>query len=303
MRLRCPHRIHSFHVNAFVDLWTRVRDSNIVFKTLVDRFSQTGDQQLQPAIHSFIAAQASIQTVQSPSGNLENGLGLAEPRFLPNISTDPTNRGRPKHDGPALRATALMTYGRWLIDHDHTNTARDIIWPIVSNDLNYVAEHWSQLGLNFWSRSSNVNLVNSFFMTAVHHRSLVEGAAFAQAIKQDCPYCRSQAPQILCALQGYAKLGLAASPDHAFVAAEMLNDTILGGRDTSTLLASIANFDPEAGCDNETFQPCSPLMLRTHKETIDEFRRWDINAGIKPGNAVAIGPYPDDPKGASLGGS
>lgn len=50
--------------------------------------------------------------------------------------------GRPQRDGPALRAIAIMSYGEWLIDNTYIDTARDIIWPIVRNDLNYVAEYW-----------------------------------------------------------------------------------------------------------------------------------------------------------------
>lgn len=82
------------------DLWNRVRDSSLVFKTLVDRFVRTGDQQLQLAINSFITAQAIIQTTKSPSGTLEDGKGLGEPRFLLNITADPKKMADQSMTGP-----------------------------------------------------------------------------------------------------------------------------------------------------------------------------------------------------------
>ncbi|KAJ4349550.1 glycoside hydrolase 15 protein [Didymosphaeria variabile] len=276
--------------------WTRVRDSNIVFKTLIERFIRTDDQQLQLAINSFITAQASIQTAQSPSGTLDDGKGLGEPRFLPNITADPTNRGRPKHDGPTLRAIALMTYGRWLFSNGYEDAARDVVWPILRNDLNYVAEFWSQPGLNFWSTPQNVSVVESFFITAAHHRALVEGAAFAKTIGETCSHCESQAPQILCKLQDHWEVG----EHHWCIAADLAEGLPIDGRsgcDTSTLLSAISNFDPEAGCNDETFQPCSQPMLRNHKEVVDRFRGWDINANISAGEAIAIGRYPEDDHG------
>lgn len=51
-------------------------------------------------------------------------------------------KGRPQRDGPALRATAIITYANWLIDNGYTSTASDIVWPVVRNDLNYVAQYW-----------------------------------------------------------------------------------------------------------------------------------------------------------------
>jgi glucoamylase len=299
LRYLCPQ--HSFaEPDVQVDLWTRVRDSNIVFKTLVDRFIRTRDQQLQLVINSFIGAQASIQTAHSPSGNLDDGKGLAEPRFLPNITADPTNYGRPKHDGPALRAIALVTYGRWLFENGYQDAARNIVWPIVRNDLNYIAVHYLDAGLNLWSSLTINTRVLSAFTTAAHHRALFEGAMFAKSIDEDYEEFISEASQVLCVLQNYWKLGLSTDPEHPFIVADVINITTIAnhnGRDASTLLSAISNFDPEVGCNDETFQPCSQPMLRNHKEVVDQFRGWEINTGIEAGKAVAIGRFAEDTNG------
>lgn len=67
------------------------------------------------------------------------------------------------------------------------------------------------------------------------------------------------------------------------------------GKDANTVISSIHTFDPAAGCDDVTFQPCSSRALANHKEYTDAFRSlYDINSGIGKGKAVAVGRYPED---------
>lgn len=126
---------------------------------------------------------------------------------------------------------------------------------------------------------------SSFFTIAVQHRALVEGSKFASELGSSCPYCDSQAPQLLCFLQSFwtgsytwANFGGGRS-----------------GKDANTLLGSIHTFDPGAGCDDATFQPCSARALANHKAVTDSFRSiYGINFGIPPGKAVAVGRYAED---------
>ena len=61
------------------------------------------------------------------------------------------------------------------------------------------------------------------------------------------------------------------------------------------MLASIHTFDPAAGCDVATFQPCSDKALASLKVYIDSFRSiYGINSGIASNAAVATGRYPED---------
>ena len=61
--------------------------------------------------------------------------------------------GRPQADGPALRATALAAYSRWLIRNGGISTVTSAIWPIISNDLNYVAQYWNQTTFDIWEET------------------------------------------------------------------------------------------------------------------------------------------------------
>lgn len=47
-------------------------------------------------------------------------------------------------DGPALRATAIMTYATYLYNSGNTTYVTDTLWPIIELDLNYVAEYWNE---------------------------------------------------------------------------------------------------------------------------------------------------------------
>lgn len=97
-----------------IDYYTWTRDSALVFKTLVDMF-KNGDSALLDVIEEYISAQAYIQTVSNPSGALSGGSGLGEPKFNADETAFTGSWGRPQRDGPALRATALISFGQWLI--------------------------------------------------------------------------------------------------------------------------------------------------------------------------------------------
>lgn len=261
--------------------YTWTRDSALTLKCLVDLFVD-GDTDVLSVIEEYINAQAYIQTVSNPSGSLSgSGLGLGEPKFNVDETAFTGSWGRPQRDGPALRATALVAFGNWLLDNGYTSLATSYIWPIVRNDLSYVAQYWNQTGYDLWEEVSG----SSFFTIAVQHRALVEGSKFASAVGSSCSYCDSQAPQVLCFLQSF------------WTGTYMLANTNSGrtGKDSNTVLASIHTFDPAAACDDTTFQPCSPRALANHKVVTDSFRSvYTLNSGISAGAAVAVGRYPED---------
>lgn len=142
--------------------YTWTRDSALTLKEVIDIFQYGYDSTLQTEIQNYIVSQAIQQGVSNPSGSLSDGTGLGEPKFnvdltaytgswgksetlsfhyTGNCDTDKSS-GRPQRDGPALRAIALIDYANWLIDNGYTSTASGILWPIIKNDLNYVAQYW-----------------------------------------------------------------------------------------------------------------------------------------------------------------
>jgi glucoamylase len=169
-------------------------------KMVVDEFIN-GRTSFRNQIQLYAKTQAILQAVSNPSGALGSGRGLGEPKFYSNLTRFNGNWGRPQRDGPALRATALITYSRWLLSTDNTadRTEANNLWDIIQNDLNYVAQYWNQTGFDLWEEVNG----SSFFATAVQHRAMVEGAALGKQLGKDVSAYESQAPNLLCFLQSY----------------------------------------------------------------------------------------------------
>ena len=253
----------------------------MTIKLLVDQFL-AGNTALQSTIENYINAQTKLQILSNPSGSLSSG-GLGEPKYNIDITAFTGSWGRPQRDGPALRATTLIAYGKYLVANGKSSTASSILWPIISNDLSYVMGNWNQTGFDLWEEVDG----SSFFTIAVQHRALVEGASFASSIGQSCPGCTNQAPQVLCFLQNFW--------NGQFITANINVNNGRTGKDTNTILGSIHTFVPPAGCDDSTFQPCSAKMLANLKVLTDVFRStYGINSGKAQGTAVALGRYPED---------
>ena len=251
-------------------------------KALIDAFI-AGNASLEPTIKAYITAQAKLQAVPNQAGALDDGSGLGEPRFNRDGTANAGPWGRPQRDGPALRATAIIAYARHLLGTGNSAAVRSILWPIISNDLAYIGQYWNQTGVDLWEETHG----SSFFALAAQHRALAEGSALAAQIGAPCAACDSQAPQILCFLQGFW--------EGQFFLSNLNAANGRTGRDCAAVLASIATFDPAARCDDTTFQPCSARALSNHKVLVDAFRAiYPINAGAGNASGVAVGRYPED---------
>ncbi|KAI9924192.1 hypothetical protein MW887_007142 [Aspergillus wentii] len=259
--------------------YTWTRDAALTMLDLIHDFIN-GDSSLEPLIQQYITAQAKLQPVANPAGNLTTGAGLGEAKFEVNGTAFTGPWGRPQRDGPALRASALISYGNHLLRQGKQSQVKNNIWPIVKNDLAYVGQYWNQTGFDLWEE---VN-ATSFFTTAAQHKSLVQGDAFATALGESCDSC-TVAPEILCHLQDY------------WNGTAIVSNTPTGcrsGLDINSVLTSLQTFDPAAACDDVTFQPCSSRALSNHKVLVDSFRSiYGVNNGTSSG-AVAVGRYPED---------
>ena len=60
-------------------LYTWVRDSSLVFKTIIDQFTTGADTSLRSLIDLFVTAESNLQSVSNPSGSITTGgLGPTE---------------------------------------------------------------------------------------------------------------------------------------------------------------------------------------------------------------------------------
>ncbi|KAJ3536836.1 hypothetical protein NM688_g6784 [Phlebia brevispora] len=265
-------------------LYTWVRDSSLVFKVLIDQYTTGADTSLRTLIDEFVSAEAILQQVTNPSGSVTTG-GLGEPKFNIDETAFTGSWGRPQRDGPALRSTAIITYANWLLDNGNTSYVTQTLWPVLELDLNYVMNNWNQSTYDLWEEIDS----SSFWTTAVQHRALRQGSALATRIGQTSVVSgyNTQAGYLLCFLQSYW------NPSGNYVTANTGGGR--SGIDANTVLTSIHTFDPSAGCDATTFQPCSDKALANLKVYVDSFRSiYSVNSGIASNAAVATGRYPED---------
>ncbi|KAF2646823.1 glucoamylase [Massarina eburnea CBS 473.64] len=266
--------------------YTWTRDAALTMKMIVEDFIH-GRTSFREQIQLYVSTQAILQTVSNPSGALGSGRGLGEPKYYSNLTRFNGDWGRPQRDGPALRATALITYSRWLLNstdtanHDEANN----VWDVIQNDLIYVAQYWNQTGFDLWEEVNG----SSFFASAVQHRALVEGAALGKLLGKDVSAYESQAPNMLCFLQSYW--------NGEYILANINTEPGFNrtGIDANSVLGVITTYDPEASCDDSTFQPCSDRSLMNLKAYIDVFRAiYTINKNATATDAVAVGRYAED---------
>lgn len=252
-------------------------------KTLIDEFI-FGKKELEPYINDYIRAQAVLQTVSNPSGSfLPQGLGLGEPKYQVDGKRFNGAWGRPQRDGPALRAIALITYSNWLVKNGQSKKAKNIIWPVISNDLSYVGQYWNSTGFDLWEEV----LGSSFFTLQNQHRALVEGSLLANRLGVKCTGC-DQAPQVLCFLQDFWN-------GKDFIISNINVNNGRTGLDGNSILGPISVFDIDAYCDSPTLQPCHSKSLSNFKALIDNMRAtYSINKDIPVGQGIAVGRYSED---------
>lgn len=223
-------------------------------------------------------------------GELQSG-DLGEPKFYVNGTVFKGAWNRPQQDGPALRATALNIYAKYLLAYlEGTKLARVLradvdfdVWPIIAKDLDHTVRYWNQTSFDLWEETSG----SSFFTLSVSHRALVEGMALAKTLGRHCDGCYAAASQMLCFMESFW--------DVNHIRANLNARDQRSGIDASSILSSIHTYDPLAGCTNGTFQPCSSRALANHKTVTDSFRPlYGINSGIAQGQGVAIGRYAED---------
>ncbi|KIM89405.1 carbohydrate-binding module family 20 protein [Piloderma croceum F 1598] len=265
-------------------LYSWIRDSSLVFKVIIDQYTTGQDSSFGNLIDDFVTAEATFQKIPNPSGNVSTG-GLGEPKFYINETAFEGSWGRPQRDGPALRATAMITYANYLIDNGNITGVKNTLWPIIQLDLDYVSSNWNQTTFDLWEEIQS----SSFFTTAVQHRALREGFALASKLGETSAAggYLTQADNLLCFLQSYW------NPSGGYITANTGGGR--SGKDANAVLASIHTFDYTAGCDAATFQPCSDKALSSLKVFVDSFRSiYSINNGLSANASVAVGRYPED---------
>lgn len=134
---------------------------------------------------------------------------------------------------PMLINQALITYSNYLIKNGQSKKAKEIIWPIISNDLSYVGQYWNSTGFDLWEEVQG----SSFFTVQNQHRALAEGAQLAKSLRVTCTGC-DQAPEVLCFLQSFW--------NGKYIVSNINVNNGRTGLDGNSILGPIAVFDIDA---------------------------------------------------------
>ena len=125
----------------------------------------------------------------------------AEPKFeIP--SGEPFAGGwcRPQNDGPGLRANTLSKWGTILMNADKADQAKNDVWPLIKNDLDWVMENWESDGCDLWEEIHSSDI---FWNKMSQAYSLRGAADFADLIGQSGDQYRSKAAEIEATLDGH----------------------------------------------------------------------------------------------------
>lgn len=162
----------------------------------------------------------------------------------------------------------------------------NVYWPIIYNDLLYVAQYWNTTSYDLWEEVNG----NSFFTTTAQHRALVQGTIWAERLNRTCEPCR-QAPEIACFLENnfWNETG---NYILANINANQVNRSQINA---DPILAAMHAFDMNATCDAAALQPCNSRTLSSHKVWVDSFRDlYPINNNATAPAPVLCGRYPED---------
>ncbi|MCI0600867.1 MAG: glycoside hydrolase family 15 protein [Beijerinckiaceae bacterium] len=124
---------------------------------------------------------------------------LGEPRFNPDATLDISKWSRPQHDGPALRALALM---RWPLDL-FDDAARASLRALILTDLSFVRRNWREPSFDVWEEE----LGEHYYTRLLHHAALADGAHWIEKAAGDeagqAQECRSAAQEIIKSLDEF----------------------------------------------------------------------------------------------------
>lgn len=212
--------------------------------------------------------------------------GVGEPRY--NVDGQPNQDpwGRPQNDGPALRASLLIRFSRYLSAKGEETLVRERIWPLIRHDLNYVGQNTHRSSVDLWEEVRG----HHFYTRMVSRAALLCGGDFARRMGDhaQATWYKAQADFLNQQLEQHFHRDLNQIVET--VGFESGHDYKHSGLDVATLLAVLHT-------QNEPYmQLSSKILMDTVMSLKAEFDlRYNINNQKKTTDlGSAIGRYPED---------
>ena len=124
-------------------------------------------QHVEPAFLQFVRDDADLRSITGDHV-------LGEPRYNPDASLDISKWSRPQHDGPAVRALALLRFQPFDAFDSATS---DSIQALIETDLSFVYRHWREPCFDIWEEEFGQH----YYTHLVNFAALTEGARWMEA--------------------------------------------------------------------------------------------------------------------------
>ena len=123
---------------------------------------------------------------------------VAETRVNPDGTLDISKWARPQHDGPPLRALALL---RWVRGVSLDDALRSEIAALIRADLGFTFRHWREPSFDIWEEEQGLH----YYTLRVSAAALSEGASWLQELGEttQAQSCRVEGEKILRALDDF----------------------------------------------------------------------------------------------------
>ena len=123
---------------------------------------------------------------------------VAETRVNPDGTLDVSRWARPQHDGPPLRALALL---RWVAGGHLDAPLLAEVAALIRFDLDFTLRHWREPSYDIWEEESG----HHYYTLRVSAAALAEGAAWLQGLGDtaQAQRCREESQAVLSLLDGY----------------------------------------------------------------------------------------------------
>lgn len=208
---------------------------------------------------------------------------LGEPRFNPDATLDISKWSRPQHDGPALRALALMRSGTLdaLDDADRASMR-----ALILNDLGFVARNWREPCFDIWEEE----LGHHYYTRLVHYAALADGARWIEAAREshagEVQGWRAAAQEIARSLDAYW------DPGRGFYVSRSGVENGAPGKDLDFATILAVN---HAGRGQGAHSVLDPRVMATLASLEELFgASYPINKDRPPNRGPAIGRYAGD---------
>jgi len=206
-----------------------------------------------------------------------------ETRVNPDGTLDISSWPRPQHDGPALRALALL---RWMPEAAIENQAGRRLATLIRFDLDFTVRHWREPSFDIWEEERGQH----YYTLRVAAAALVAGAAWTlrHGGAELARHYRAEAQAIHLALDEFWV------PDAGYYRSRVLSSGAPSTKelDIAVILATIHS---ASAAEADRHSPRDPRMHATLGRLEALFdAAYDINRGRSSERGPAMGRYAGD---------